>query len=148
LVGIADLRYYRPAMKAFTRLLLLLMVAVAVPVHGALAITVGQCRALEHTGGDSGGHEAAGHGAATADSHDHQQHTHPASGSESLADSDDPASSESHCGPCSACCASAAITGPVQPQLLNEVFALLDLSPDEQPISIRLAGLDRPPLAL
>jgi hypothetical protein len=135
-------------MKALARFLLLLMIAVAVPVHGALAITVGQCRALEHSGGASGGHETAGHGVATADSHDNQQHAHPASGSESLADSDDPASSESHCGPCSACCASAAITGPVQPQLINEVFSLLDLSPDEKPISIRLAGLDRPPLAL
>jgi hypothetical protein len=135
-------------MKALARLLLLLMIAVTVPVHGALGITVGQCQALEHAGGDSGGHEAAGHGAATADSHDHQQHAHPASGSESLADSDDSASSGSHCGPCSACCASAAITGPVQPQLLNEVFSLLDLAPDERPISIRLAGLDRPPLAI
>jgi hypothetical protein len=135
-------------MKALARFLLLLAIALAVPVHGALAITVGQCRALEHTGGDSGGHEAAGHGAATADSHDHQQHAHSASGSDFVADADDPVSSESHCGPCSACCASAAITGPMQLQLVSEAFSLLDLSPDEQPISIRLAGLDRPPLAL
>ena len=138
-------------MKALARFLLLAMVAMAVPVHGALAVTVGQCRALEHAGAGSvsGSHEAAAHGAgkaASPDRHDHEEHARSAS--DSAADTGDSAASGSHCGPCSACCASAAITGPVPLQLVNEAFSRLDLGPDQQPIGIRLARLDRPPLAL
>jgi hypothetical protein len=143
-------------MKTVARLLLLLVVAFTVPVQGTLAVTMGQCRALEHHGDASGGHDASVHEAVKASGHEHdsssQEHDHTgesgAQGEPGLANSDDSAPSAGHCGPCSGCCASPAISGPAQPQLARVAASLPQPQADSRRISAGPSRLDRPPLAL
>ena len=55
---------------------------------------------------------------------------------------------KSHCGPCTACCASASITGtvalPIPPAPVYGKYVFLQLTPR----GVQPHGLDRPPLAL
>jgi len=116
------------------RLLILLAVALAVPLQGAAAVSVGQCMALGHhdmADGHSQAHSGADHGAS---GHHHGDHEKTHGGA--------------HCGPCVACCASVSIAGsvtlfsPAAPARAAETVPLQFLAgvlPDE---------LDRPPLAL
>jgi hypothetical protein len=116
--------------RAF-RLFCAALMALLIPIQGIGAMTTGLCMSLDH-------HHAAPSDA--HDGHDHEGHDH--------ADSDADATTGSHCGPCTACCASATIAGAV---------AIPIASPASQPAyalsqsvlpSVQLDGLDRPPLAL
>ena len=115
------------------RLLLLLMIAFAVPVQGMAAVSAGICMAFGH-------HDAPGQ---LAD-HDHG----PAASTHADTAGGDADQGDAHCGPCLSCCSVASIASlpvavvpivpgvAVQPHYAEGVAGVL---PD---------SLDRPPLAL
>ena len=116
--------------KTILRALAVLLLALTVPLQGMAAVTGGVCMALgQH-------HDAA--------PDQHQAHAHDDGG----AKHGDHGGKKSHCGPCTACCASASITGPLS-------FALLSLPSDTPYVflksfssGIQPDGLFRPPLAV
>jgi hypothetical protein len=117
-------------MVKLLRVVLVVLIALAVPLQGALAVGTAQCLALEH-------HEAAGH------DHSHGDHDHDSSSQ----DHHGPAS-HSHCGPCVACCASASIaSAPALPAIAPPPFGI-DVLPNFPLIGDLPGGLFRPPLAL
>jgi hypothetical protein len=97
-----------------TRLLFVAFLMLAVPLQGALAVSAGQCMALEH-------HDApADHGAGAHD-HDANAHEHDANAHDhEAAGHDDGESRGSHCGPCVACCASAAMASSYESVFLPQ----------------------------
>ena len=117
-------------LRARFRLWAVLLLVFAIPAQGMAALAAGQCMAF--------GHHESGADAA------HQAHTHDGAADEHDHDS----GKSSHCGPCTACCASASIAGPVGvsipswPSDTNYLFVQL-APPGFQP-----ERLDRPPLAL
>ena len=117
-------------MVKLLRVFLVALIALAVPLQGALAVGTEQCLALEH-------HDGAGHEHSQA-GHDHESSSH---------DHDGP-TSHSHCGPCVACCASASIASvPALPMVAPSPLAI-DVSPNFPLIGDLPGGLFRPPLAL
>jgi hypothetical protein len=136
-----------PAMpKGFLRVLAIALLGLIVPLQGMAAVVAGQCMVLGHhqDGGAGsvqdqthGHHAGGGHGA------DHAQ----ADGHGAVPD-DHESGKESHCGPCTACCASASIAGtvalPNPPAPAHAKYAFLQLPPR----GVQPLGLDRPPLAL
>ena len=107
----------------FFRLFLAAVLMLAVPFQGVLAVTSGQCMALEH------------HAGAADDGHHND------------GDQDEHASN-SHCGPCVACCASAAIVsfeGVSRPE--TSTVSVAGVLPPSF-AGIQPDTLDRPPLAL
>lgn len=126
------------------RLFRLLAVALAlvVPLQGMAVVAAGQCMAFGH-------HEAAGydsHGQAP-NGHDHAAHSH-ADGTPGTAQTDEGDGSGAHCGPCTACCASASITGPSGVSILPSPSKAAYVFWQFPPIGVQPDGLDRPPLAL
>jgi hypothetical protein len=123
--------------------LLAFAIALAVPIQGMAAITAGQCMALGHHQGD-GAHASQSH---TQDGHDHAAHSHSDEAG-SKADGDESGGNGAHCGPCTACCASASIAGPAALSIVsspsNAPYVFLQFSP----LGVQPDGLDRPPLAL
>lgn len=123
------------------RLIRLLAVAVAlvVPIQGMAVVLAGQCMAFGHhetsAGGESHGHAEDGHAA----------HSHEAG---SGADGDESAGNDAHCGPCTACCASASIAGPAKLLMLSSPTNATYVFAQFPPIGVQPDGLDRPPLAL
>jgi hypothetical protein len=118
--------------KSFFRLVAVLLLALTIPLQGLAAVTGAQCMALTHQ--ENGvGQESHAHAHDDADGHDTVLHDE---------------GSNNHCGPCTACCASASIAGPLghsipsSPSNTKYVF-FQSLPPGVQP-----DGLDRPPLAL
>lgn len=112
------------------RFLALAFVALTVPLQGLAGVMAGQCMALGHH------QEAAGHDA----------HAHAADASHEHADADE--GSNAHCGPCTACCASASIAGSESPCIVAPP-AVPDYTFSQfPPLGIQPDGLDRPPLAL
>jgi len=100
------------------RVLVLILVALAVPVQGALAVTAAQCMAMQHDQDDP--HHS--------DSHEgHDKRT--------------------DCGP-SACCASAAIVGAIRLLPCSPTHGLLVVAPVLPPLLPLLSGIDRPPRSL
>jgi hypothetical protein len=124
-------------MKHLARLLLVFLVALAIPAQGALAVAAGQCMALEHHDAADGGH---GHASHSMDPHSHS------GGSGTGHGGDD--GGNAHCGPCTACCASASIAGPdalaVSSTASHAPYVFWQLPP----IGVAPGGVDRPPLAL
>jgi DUF2946 family protein len=117
-------------MAKLLRLVLVALIALAVPLQGALAVGTAQCLALEHQDGAGHNHSHDGH---DSDSSSH--------------DRDSPAS-HSHCGPCVACCASASIaSAPALPVVAPPRFAV-DVLPNFPLVGDLPGGLFRPPLAL
>lgn len=117
------------------RLLLLSLIALALPVQGFAAVKSGICMTFGHHDEPA---TAAIHDAPVA--HDHG----------SLAQSDmDPGESSAHCGPCVACCGAAAFIAPaaVPGADLPATFHVR-AQPFAEPDSVLPAALDRPPLAL
>jgi hypothetical protein len=118
------------------------LLAFAIPLQGMAAVTAGQCMAFGHHQ-DGAGHESHGHAQDDADGHDHAAHSHGSGGAQQGDDD-----GTKHCGPCTACCASASIAGstgltlPFSPSHPKYVFSQLP------PLGIQPDGLDRPPLAL
>ena len=124
--------------RAF-RLLAAALLALLIPIQGIGAITNGVCMSLEHhQGASSDGH----------DSHDHEGHDHEGHDHASHSDSDAAGDTGSHCGPCTACCASATIAGsatlPIAAPASHAQYAFSQSLPP----SVQLDALDRPPLAL
>jgi hypothetical protein len=132
-----------PAMpKGFFRLLVVLLLALTIPAQGMAAVAGAQCMALTHhqdgAGQENHAHDdgAAGHNAAP--------HTHA---SDSVATHDDEGSNY-HCGPCTACCASASIEGPVGHSILSSASNTKYVFFQSLPPGVQPDGLFRPPLAL
>jgi hypothetical protein len=123
-------------LKAF-RVLVLAVLALAVPLQGVAAVTAGQCMALEH-------HED-GHGGGHDDGQDASTHSH---GDEHQANQAGEEQQSSHCGPCTACCASASIAGPVALLIQSSPSDTQYLFSQFPPLGVEPHGLDRPPLAL
>lgn len=119
-------------MKHLARVLVFVMVALAVPLQGALAVAAVQCMTLAH-------HEGAPAG------HDHAAHSH-------AGDSDDSDvgnhGDSAHCGPCTACCASASIAGPEAFAIASAASTATYVFSQFPPLGVQPDGLDRPPLAL
>lgn len=127
-------------MLRFARLFVVLALALAVPLQAMSAVTASICMASDH-------HAGAVHSHDGDDQHSHDHESAPTSAShehEGAAGQD----SSAHCGPCAACCASAAISSaaptlvPQRPAALP-VAAQLDSAAGFQP-----DGVYRPPLAL
>ena len=119
------------------RIVVVLFLALMVPLQGVAAVVSGQCMTLGHHQDAGEGHD--GHAHDGDDGHD--GHDHGAAGHD-----DD--SKTSHCGPCTACCASASIAGPDKlplPALFSSPKYTFSQS---SPPSVLLDGFDRPPLAL
>ena len=117
-----------------SRLLFAALLALLIPIQGVGAITTGVCMSLEHHHGAPGD---------AHDSHDHEGHDHAShSGGDAVGDSG------SHCGPCTACCASATIAGAVTLSLACPASHAPYAFSQSLPPSVQLDGLDRPPLAL
>src|SRR5688572_5236603 len=92
--------------RAFFRLLAIALLVVAVPAQGMASVVAGQCMAFGHHGNaGSQHHEHDGH-KLVADGHDHDADQHADEGK------------SAHCGPCTACCASASIAAPAALSLL------------------------------
>jgi hypothetical protein len=136
-------------MRAF-RLLTALLLALAIPVQGMAAVVAGQCMAFGHHS-DAGG-EPAAHVHDAPKDHDHATHSH-SEGDEhqpghQVKSDDDGGAKSAHCGPCTACCASASIVGTaglwILPFLVSTKYVFSPLLPP----GIQPHGLDRPPLAL
>ena len=115
------------------RLLLLLLVAIAVPVQGAQAVAAGICMTLGH-------HEVP---AQTAD-HDHSDgsHSHSEAGD---AETDE---GNAHCGPCVSCCGAATMAAPAYPVLPIVPVSVVQVHYGEPSPGVLSSTLDRPPLAL
>lgn len=115
--------------RSLLRLLIVALVALAVPLQGMAAVAAGQCMALGHH-----------HDASPADGHAHDDH---ADGH------DDGGGKSSHCGPCAACCAGSASIAAAAILLIVTApsSAKQDLS-QLPPRGVQLDRLDRPPLAL
>jgi hypothetical protein len=154
-----DLRYHPSAMKRLVRLLLLVLLALAVPAQAGLALAAAQCRVFGHHQGERAGSDH-GHPAGTA--HDHagsMQHGDAAAidqshgdlhhdGVDASASEGTPAAGGSGCGPCAGCCASAAISGPVELPLALFVSAPPLVLPEHRPLDAGPSRLERPPLFL
>jgi hypothetical protein len=114
--------------------LIVIALAVLLPLQGMATVMVGQCMTLGH-------HQDV---APDPQSHAHDEHEgHAHDGHEHDGDS-----KSGHCGPCTACCASASIAGPaafVIASLRSDVAYVFTQSP---PPTVQPDGLDRPPLAL
>jgi hypothetical protein len=132
-------------LKGLSRIIAVLLVAVALPLQGLAAVTAGQCMSFghhEHSAGYENHGQEHGQPSDGAVAHDHAAHSHD--------DAKDggTATHSAHCGACTACCASASIAGraslsiPSSPAAAEYVFSQLP-PPGFQP-----DGLDRPPLAL
>ena len=128
--------------SAFVRILVAALLAFAIPLQGMAAVTAGQCMAFGHHQ-DSAGHDAHDHGDDAAEGHGHAAHSHDESGAQN-----DEGGKNSHCGPCTACCASASIAGPVAlslPALPSYAQYVYSQFP---PLGVQPDSLYRPPLAL
>ena len=127
--------------KGFFRLLAVLLLALTIPAQGMAAVTAAQCMAVghHHDGSSQGGHA---HDQAGADGHD--QHSHSDADNARQGDG----GKQSHCGPCTACCASASIAGPAGLSIFtppsNVAYAFSQLPPP----GVQPDRFDRPPLAL
>lgn len=132
-----------PMPRALFRFLAILLLALTIPVQGMASVAAGQCMASGHhqDGAVPQSHE---HGQQDADGDDHAAHPHDDAGTTQ----GDENTSNSHCGPCTACCASASIAGPAGLSILsspsNVAYAFSQLPPP----GVQPDGLDRPPLAL
>jgi len=113
----------------FTRLLIVWLIAMAIPLQGMAAAAAGVCMSL--------GHHDAAHDATMSAGHEHDA-DHSA----------DEKPQEAHCAPCVACCAAASIAPTPHmalPVLLPDAAIAASAAP---PAGSVPETLDRPPLAL
>ena len=118
-------------MKSLARLMMVVLVALAVPLQGAAAVTAGQCMSLSQDGHP----------------HSASSHSHADEGGSKAVD-DGEGSGGAHCGPCTACCASASIAGPGALSILSAASNAPYFFSQFPPIGVQPDGVDRPPLAL
>jgi hypothetical protein len=120
--------------------LIAVLVALVVPLQGMAALAASQCMALGHH--DAAAMDHAAHAmdrdahAEHGDGHDHASH----------AASDEPEGT--HCGPCTACCASATIAGAAPLAIEPDAFSAPYAFVAQPPVRLAPDELDRPPLAL
>ena len=131
-------------MPKVCRILAIVLLAVALPLQGLAGVVSAQCMVLGHHA-DAG---LAGHthvDGSEAGSHDHAGHSH---GEEDAAEQSSDGTKPSHCGPCTACCASASIASAaalvISPSLSPTLYVFLQLAPP----AVEPDGVDRPPLSL
>ena len=129
--------------RTVLRLFAAVLLALTIPIQGMAAVMAGQCMALGHhqNATDHGGH---GHAQDGHDGYDHPGQSHS---SEAAGNAHDDQGGK-HCGPCTACCASATIAAandvslPTSPSIAPYAFWQVP------PLGDRPDALDRPPLAL
>lgn len=122
--------------------LVAVLVALVVPLQGMAALAASQCMALGH-------HDAAMAHDAQASQEGHEHHGHDAAADhDGHAKADDSDSGSSHCGPCTACCASATIAGPAPLAIEPDTFSAPYAFVAQPPVRLAPDELDRPPLAL
>jgi hypothetical protein len=121
-------------MQKVFRAIAIALLAVTVPLQGLAGVVSAQCMAIGHHA-DTGlaGHT---HEGGEANSHDH------------AAEQSTDGTKSSHCGPCTACCASASIASAValviSPSLSSTLYVFSQLAPP----AVEPDGVDRPPLPL
>ena len=118
------------------------LLALTLPVQGMAAVTAAQCMAVGHH--QDGGSPDHDHAENAAD----QDHTSLSHSDGNSAEDRDGGDKSSHCGPCTACCASASIAGPTRLSILSSPSTSKYVFSQQPPPGVQLAGLDRPPLAL
>lgn len=128
-----------PAMPLKLVRLIAVLVALVVPLQGMAALAASQCMALGH-------HDAAAMGQGVQDSH--ADHGHEGAAHEHDQESQPGDSSSPHCGPCTACCASATMSGPAPLAIVPEVFGAPYLFAAQHFVRLAPDELDRPPLSL
>jgi len=126
----------------FSRTLIALTLALAVPIQGAAAAAAGLCMALGH------------HDAGVAASHDHAtdhgvRHAHgDETGAGHSHEISDNSLDNAHCPPCVACCAAAVISSFPGIFVPEPPAASVIAAPGLSFSGIQPERLDRPPLAL
>src|SRR5262245_53378239 len=130
-------------MRRVLRLMVVVILACAVPLQGIASVAAGQCMALSHH--DDGSNADHSHSHDTGGELDLAAHGH----------SDDAASSHSHgdekgahCGPCVACCASVSIVSTVALVWPVVAHAGIDEFSYVLLAGVRPDELYRPPLSL
>lgn len=129
------------------RFVLAAAVSFVVSAQGMASVMAGQCMALGHHQQDEEhAHDAHAGGHAAGDHHAADPQSGAAHDEESVANSGD--GKGGHCGPCTACCASASIAGAARisfpPAHPGAAYAFSPLAP----LGVQPGELDRPPLAL
>jgi hypothetical protein len=132
-----------PMPRAIFRFLAILLLALAIPAQGMASVVAGQCMAFGHHQ-DGAVPQSHAHGPQDADGDEHAAHSHD----DAASTQGDESSSNSHCGPCTACCASASIAGPVGHPILSSPSNTKYVFFQSLPPGVQPDGLDRPPLAL
>ena len=115
--------------------------SILLPLQGIAEVTAGICMALTHHESGSAPDTSGAHG-------DHSQHKSASNHGDHGHGDADHESKAGHCGPCTACCASASITGPVAALSPAPPQAAIDPLPEFFPPGHAPVQLDRPPLAL
>lgn len=121
--------------------LIAVVVALIVPLQGMAALAASQCMALGH-------HDAAAMGMGMAAQDSHGDHGHEGAVHEQDREAQSGDAPSPHCGPCTACCASAAMSGPAPLSIAPEVLGAPYVFAAEPPVRLAPDELDRPPLAL
>ena len=119
----------RTVFRALALALMLLL-----PLQGMASVVAGQCMMFGHHQDAQAQDHHHAHDAAQA--HDHDSHKHSSGEKKS-----------SHCGPCTACCASASIAGPNWPLILPSSSNTQYFFAQFPPLGIQPQELFRPPLA-
>ena len=132
------------AMPKVCGILAIALLAVALPLQGLAGVVSAQCMVIgHHTDAGLAGHTHVEGG--KADSHDHAGHSH---GEEDAAEQSTDGTKPSHCGPCTACCASASIASAaalvISPSLSPTLYVFSQLAPP----AVEPDGVERPPLSL
>lgn len=126
---------------SFVRLLALTL-ALAVPIQGVAGVAAGLCMAFAHHEDTSLVDETLQPQA----HHDHASHSHADEGLAKASADDD--GNGAHCGPCTACCASASIAGSAELPLPSAPSHAAYVFSQSPPLGVPPSGLYRPPLAL
>lgn len=125
------------------RLLAVLAISLIVPIQGMASVTSGQCMSLgHHEPGTAAGAHA--HGEPAPVDEGHESHSH-ADGDAAKQHGE---TKNSHCGPCTACCASASIAGPLPQNNMPAPASATYSFSQFPPLGVQPSELDRPPLAL
>jgi hypothetical protein len=119
------------------RYLALTLLVLAVPLQGMASVAAGQCMTLGHHQ-DAGGD---GHGHGNGEAHDHDAHSHADDGNPV-----DDSGTNAHCGPCTACCASASIASPTPVSVVRAPTVTQYVFSPFPPIGVEADGVYRPPL--
>jgi hypothetical protein len=134
-----------PPMPRILLRFLAVALALILPVQGMAAVSAGMCMALGHHE-QGAGQETPGQAQDGAETHDgHAGHSHA---DDDGARPNDEGGKDSHCGPCTACCATTSIGGPSGLSISSSTTGAEYVFSQLPPPGIQPDRLDRPPLAL